>query len=200
MYCAKELGRNNYNFFSASMNDESARNLELEERLRRAISRDELTVHYQPVRDVETGQVVAAEALVRWDDADLGSISPEEFIPIAEDTGLIDPIGEWVLCTACAQSRTWQAAGLLPIRMAVNVSGHQVRNPGFVEIAARILQETGLSAADLELEITESTIMQDDQLIDDALKALSDEELQGFLFSPPVCAREFVRFLDREMQ
>ena len=281
MYCAKEVGRNNYKFFSASMNGESARKLDLEERLRGAMARDELSVHYQPVRDAKTSQVVAAEALVRWDDADLGSVSPDEFIPIAEDAGLIDPIGEWVLRTACAQSRTWQAAGLLPIRIAINVSGHQVRKPGFVEIVVRALQETGLSAAHLELEITESTIMQDDKLIDDAFEALSDmgislalddfgtgyssltylrrfpisrvkvdrsfvegipsdaenlavtaaiismahclmisvvaegvetqeqaqslrelecEELQGFLFSPPVGAREFVRFLDQEKQ
>ncbi len=281
MYCAKEVGRNNYKFFSASMNEESARKLDLEERLRGAMSRDELSVHYQPVRNVETGRVVAAEALVRWNDADLGSVSPEEFIPIAEDAGLIGSIGEWVLRTACAQSRAWQAAGFVPIRMAVNVSGHQARKRGFVEIVARTLRETGLSAEHLELEITESTIMQDDEFIDDAFEALSDmgislalddfgtgyssltylrrfpisrvkvdrsfvegipsntgnlavstaiismahslmisvvaegveteeqartlhelrcEELQGFLFSPPVCAGDFVRFLDREQQ
>jgi diguanylate cyclase (GGDEF)-like protein len=279
MHRAKKMGRNNCKFFTASMNDESARKLNLEERLRGAMSRDELSVHYQPVRDAETGQVLAAEALVRWDDADLGSVAPEEFIPIAEDAGLIDPIGEWVLRTACAQSQTWQAAGLLPIRMAVNVSGNQVRKPGFVDTVARTLEETELSAAHLELEITESTIMQNDKLIDAAFAELSDmgiglalddfgtgyssltylrrfpisrvkvdhsfveglpdnaenlavtgaiismahhlkmsvvgegveteeeaqslrelecEELQGFLFSPPVCAEEFVRFLDQE--
>ncbi|MBW2723104.1 MAG: EAL domain-containing protein [Deltaproteobacteria bacterium] len=279
MYCAKELGRDRYKFFSASMNNESARKLELEERLRGAIAREELSIHYQPVRDARTGQVVAAEALARWDDADLGSVSPEEFIPIAEDAGLIDSIGEWVLRTACAQSRTWQVAGFLPIRMAVNLSGRQVRKSGFVEIVAQILQDTGLSAAHLELEITESTIMQEDELIDAAFEGLNDmgiglalddfgtgyssltylrrfpitrvkvdrsfvegipgnsgnlavtgaiismahhlmmsvvgegveteeqaqslrelecEELQGFLFSPPVGAPEFVQFLDHE--
>jgi len=281
MYCAKELGRDRYKFFSASMNNESARKLDLEERLRGAISRDELSIHYQPVRDAKTGQVVAAEALARWDDQDLGSVSPEEFIPIAEDAGLIYSIGEWVLRTACAQSRAWQAAGFLPIRMAVNLSGRQVRRPGFVETVAQILRDTGLSAAHLELEITESTIMQEDELIDAAFEGLNDmgigltlddfgtgyssltylrrfpitrvkvdrsfvegipgdtgnlavtgaiiamahhlmmsvvgegveteeqaqslrelecEELQGFLFSPPVSAPEFVRFLDREKQ
>jgi EAL domain-containing protein (putative c-di-GMP-specific phosphodiesterase class I) len=174
MYCAKELGRNNCKFFSASMNDESERKRGLEERLRGALSRDALSVHYQPLRNVETGRVVGAEALVRWTDSELGSVSPAEFIPVAEDAGLIEPIGEWVLRTAAAQSRAWQAAGLEPIRIAVNVSGHQVRKAGFVEKVALVLQETGLSAAHLELEITESTIMQDDELIDASFKALGD--------------------------
>ena len=172
MYGAKKLGRNHCKFFSASMNDESERKLDLGERLRGALSRDDMSVHYQPVRDAGSGRVVAAEALVRWKDPELGSISPAEFIPVAEDAGLIDAIGEWVLRTACAQSRAWQAAGFQAIRMAVNVSGHQVRKPGFVEEVARILRETGLSAAHLELEITESTIMQKDKLIDATFESL----------------------------
>jgi diguanylate cyclase (GGDEF)-like protein len=174
MYCAKDQGRNNFQFFSASMNDHSRRKLELEARLRGALSRDDFSVHYQPVRDARTGQVVAAEALIRWADPELGVISPAEFIPVAEDSGLIDSIGEWVLRTACAQSRAWQACGLQPIRMAVNLSGHQVRQAGFVESVARVLQETKLSAAHLELEITESTIMQDDEQTDSAFQALAD--------------------------
>ena len=174
MSCAKELGRNNLKFFSASMNTESERKLDIEERLRNALSRNKLSVHYQPVRDVESGRVVAAEALVRWEEPELGHISPVEFIPIAEDSGLINQLGEWVLGTACAQSRAWQDAGFKPIRMAVNVSGLQAREPEFVEMVRQTLQETGLRAVHLELEITESTIMQDDDQIDFAFQELND--------------------------
>ena len=174
MYCAKEQGRNNFQFFSASMNDESKRKLELEERLRGALSRDELSVHYQPVRDGASGAVVGAEALARWEDQELGTVSPGEFIPVAEDAGLIGAIGEWVLRTACAQSRSWQDAGFRPIRMAVNASGHQVREPGFVDKVMQALEDTGLAAEQLELEITESTILQDDEVINAAFEALGE--------------------------
>jgi EAL domain-containing protein (putative c-di-GMP-specific phosphodiesterase class I) len=174
MHSAKKLGRNNCKFFSTSLNDKSKRMLDLEDRLRGALARDEMTVHYQPVRDAKTSRVVAAEALVRWNDPEVGRVSPEEFIPIAEHTGLINPIGEFVLRTACAQSRAWQDDGLRPIRMAVNVSGHQIRKPGFVEKVRQTLQETGLSSAHLELEITESTIMQEDERTDAAFAALGD--------------------------
>jgi diguanylate cyclase (GGDEF)-like protein len=172
MYHAKEQGRNNCKFFSGSMNEESERKLDLEERLRGAIDGEALSVHYQPVRETESGRVVAAEALIRWQDPEIGWISPEEFIPVAEDSGLIDRVGDWVLETVCEQSRAWREAGFEPIRIAVNVSGHQVRKSGFVDKVRRTLHESGLSASEIELEITESTIMQEDKMIDDAFGAL----------------------------
>jgi diguanylate cyclase (GGDEF)-like protein len=174
MYCAKEQGRNNCKFFSATMNEVSERKLDLEARLRGALSRNELSLHFQPVRDAESGRVIAAEALLRWEDPDLGWISPDEFIPIAEDSGLIDSIGDWVLCSACHQARRWQIDGFEPIRVAVNVSGQQARRPGFAERVEQILHESGLSATHLEIEITESTIMQDDEIIDAAFVALDE--------------------------
>jgi diguanylate cyclase (GGDEF)-like protein len=174
MYHAKEQGRNNCKFFSSTMNDVSKRKLDLEERLRGALVENALSVHYQPVREAESGRVVAAEALIRWHDPEIGWISPEEFIPVAEDSGLIDHVGDWVLETVCKQSRSWREAGFEPIRIAVNVSGHQVRKSGFVDKVRTTLHASGLSAAEIELEITESTIMQDDKMIDDAFSALHD--------------------------
>jgi diguanylate cyclase (GGDEF)-like protein len=278
MYCAKDCGRNSYKFFAASMNQESERKRELEKRLRGALARNELSVYYQPIRDGKTGRLTAAEALCRWEDCELGSVNPEEFIAVAEEFGLISTIGEWVLRTACAQSQAWQAIGFQPIRISVNVSGKQIQQPGFPERVKMILEETRLSPALLELEITESTIMHDHKSVDDAFESLNDlgiglalddfgtgyssltylrrfpisrvkvdrsfvegipgnaenlavsaailsmshhlmmsvvaegveteeqarslcelecEELQGFLFSSPVPAAEFVRFLER---
>jgi len=174
MYHAKEQGRNNCKFFSESMNEDSERKLDLEERLRRALTNDELSVHYQPIRNAESGRVVAAEALIRWHEPELGWISPEEFIPVAEDSGLIDRVGNWVLSTACKQSRSWREAGFQPIRIAVNISGHQVRKSDFVEKVRAALEESQLSATEIELEITESTIMQDDKMIDASFAALHE--------------------------
>jgi diguanylate cyclase (GGDEF)-like protein len=174
MYWAKGCGRNNYQFFSAEMNRVTERKLEVERRLRRALENDELTLHYQPVRDSVTGETTGAEALLRWEDAELGPVSPSEFVPVAEDTGLIVPIGAWVLRTAAHQARAWQDAGHRPIRMAANVSGHQIRNPLFVETAQAVLEETRLSPDCIELEITESTIMQEDEMTDGAFRALGD--------------------------
>jgi EAL domain-containing protein (putative c-di-GMP-specific phosphodiesterase class I) len=162
MYWAKDRGRNNYQFYSRFMNEAAERKLELEGRLRRALKSDELTLAYQPLRDAVSGDVVGAEALLRWVDPEIGPVSPAEFVPIAEDTGLIVGIGEWVLRTACVQAQAWQEQGLRPIRMGVNVSGHQLRQPTFLEAVARALRETGISPACLEVEITESTIMQND--------------------------------------
>ncbi len=172
MYAAKKCGRDNYRFYDRSMNADAARNLEIEGRLRRALERDEFSLHYQPLRDAATGALSGAEALLRWDAPELGPVSPAMFIPVAEDTGLIYPIGAWVLRTACAQAQAWQKAGFRPIRMAVNLSGHQIRRPEFIESVQQALEETGLSAEWLELEITESTIMQNDEATDRAFWAL----------------------------
>jgi diguanylate cyclase (GGDEF)-like protein len=172
MYAAKSRGRNNYQFFSKSMNEAARRRQEIESRLRGALERDELSLHYQPVRDATSGDVRGAEALLRWCDPELGPLSPAEFVPIAEEAGLIGPIGEWVLRRACTQARAWQDAGFLPIRMAVNLSGHQLRLPSFGQTVARALHESGMSPSHLELEITESAIMQNDEATDASFREL----------------------------
>ncbi|MBW2270737.1 MAG: EAL domain-containing protein [Deltaproteobacteria bacterium] len=174
MYCAKDLGRNNFQFYSKSMNEATERRLEVERCLRRAIEQDQLSLHYQPVRDAVSGATRGAEALLRWNDPELGPVAPDEFVSVAEDAGLIVPIGAWVLRTACAQAQAWQAAGFRPLRMAVNVSGHQLREPTFVGTVARVLRDSGLSPAHLELEITESTIMQEDEVTDSAFRRLDE--------------------------
>jgi diguanylate cyclase (GGDEF)-like protein len=174
MYWAKDRGRNNYQFYSRFMNEAAERKLELEGRLRRALKGDDFSLSYQPVRNTASGEVVGAEALLRWVDPESGPVSPSEFVPIAEDTGLIVAIGEWVLRTACAQARAWQDSGLEPIRMAVNVSGHQLRQPTFLEAVAESLRHSGLGAGCLEIEITESTIMQNDGVTVDACRRLDE--------------------------
>ena len=156
------------------MNEEAERKFELERRLRRAIANEEFTLCFQPVRETVTGETRAAEALIRWQDPDVGLISPDDFIPVAEDTGLIVAIGSWVLRSACEQACRWQKDGFRPIRIAVNVSGHQLRQPEFAREVAATLSETGLSPHDLELEITESTIMQEDEVTDRAFRELHE--------------------------
>jgi diguanylate cyclase (GGDEF)-like protein len=174
MYSAKKQGRNGYQFYSSSMNEEAEHKIELERRLRRAIANEEFILHFQPVRETATGETRAAEALIRWRDPDLGLISPDDFIPVAEDTGLIIAIGSWVLRAACEQARRWQTDGFKPLRIAVNVSGHQLRKQDFVREVEATLRETGLSPHDLELEITESTIMQEDEVTDRAFLELHE--------------------------
>ena len=174
MYCAKDRGRNGYQYFCDSMNEEAERKLEIEQGLRRAIANEEFVLYFQPIRDAESGETRAAEALVRWNDPEKGLIAPDEFIPVAEDTGLVVEIGAWVLRAACEQARRWQDQGFEPIRIAVNISGHQIRQEDFVELVATVLRETGLSASDLELEITESTIMQEDEATDRTFSKLDE--------------------------
>jgi diguanylate cyclase (GGDEF)-like protein len=174
MYWAKDRGRSNYQFYSKSMNEVARRKFELEGRLHRALDCDELSLRYQPVREAVSGRIVGAEALLRWEDPETGPVSPNEFVPISEETGLIVAIGEWVLRTGCAQLQAWRDAGLRPIRMAVNVSGHQLRHPSFVETVAQALQETGLSPVYLELEVTESTMMQGDDVTVAAFQKLGE--------------------------
>ena len=174
MYWAKKRGRNTFEFFTKQMNERANRNLKLEGRLRRALERDELSVHYQPLRDVSSGEISGAEALLRWEVPGLGSVSPEEFIPIAEEAGLITVIGEWVLRAACFQAQAWQEAGFRPIRMAVNLSGRQLRHSTFAETVSKILEESRLSPAFLELEITESAMIENSALSDAILFELCD--------------------------
>ncbi|WP_305042940.1 putative bifunctional diguanylate cyclase/phosphodiesterase [Geoalkalibacter sp.] len=159
MYRAKELGRNTYQFYTADMNARAHELLLLESSLRQALERDQLLLHYQPQFDLADERLVGFEALVRWRHPELGIISPADFIPLAEETGLIVPIGEWVTRTACAQNLAWQRTGLPAVTMAVNISARQFRQNDLVERISAILRETGLDPRLLELELTESMIL-----------------------------------------
>ncbi|RIK98011.1 MAG: hypothetical protein DCC71_21310 [Proteobacteria bacterium] len=161
MYAAKEGGRDNYQFFSRRMNAGALRRLALESRLRNALESGELRLHYQPRLDLATGQVCALEALLRWTHPELGVVSPREIIPIAEETGLITPIGEWVLHEASAQIRAWQDAGWEPITVSVNVSPRQFGESDLRGVVGRVLRNAGVSPRLLEVELTESLLLQD---------------------------------------
>ena len=163
MYHAKEAGRNTYQFFTAAMNESATERIVLEGNLRRAIERDEFVLHYQPQIDVASGRPCGVEALVRWQHPERGLISPLKFIPIAEETGLIVQLGEWVLDTALGDLSRWRTAGLDGIRMAVNLSAHQLRDPQLAPRIASLLALHGLRGGDLELEITESVAMKNPQ-------------------------------------
>jgi diguanylate cyclase (GGDEF)-like protein/PAS domain S-box-containing protein len=160
MYLAKEEGKNNFQFYSADMAPMSVEHLELEVRLSQALQRGEFSLQYQPRVDIVTGRILGAEALLRWWNADLGTMSPAQFIPLAEDTGLIVAIGKWVLRTACEQNVAWQKRGLPSIVMSVNLSPRQFKEPGVLHDIGEILAATGMSPELLELEITEGMIMQ----------------------------------------
>jgi EAL domain-containing protein (putative c-di-GMP-specific phosphodiesterase class I) len=159
MYSAKEGGRNNFQFFTADMNAEAVKRLTLENGLRSALERKELFLMYQPQMDIVTGKITGLEALLRWQHPELGLVPPDQFIGIAENTGMILPIGEWVLRTACSQARKWQDEGLGPVQVAVNVSAVQFRQEGFCQLIRKVLHETGLAAHYLELELTESLLL-----------------------------------------
>ncbi len=159
MYRAKEEGKNNYQFYSAETSPMSVENLLLESHLARALERKEFAIQYQPKVDIRTREVRGAEALLRWWNPELGTVSPAHFIPVAEDTGLIVPIGKWVMKTACEQNMAWQRRGLRPIVMSVNLSPRQFKDPMLLDDIAEVLQRTGMAPELLELEITESMIM-----------------------------------------
>jgi diguanylate cyclase (GGDEF)-like protein len=160
LYRAKEQGRNVYQFYTPAMNSKTLERLALENNLRRALERKEFVVYYQPRVKISTKRIIGMEALVRWQHPELGLISPVKFIPLAEETGLIIPLGEWVLRTACEQTKAWQEAGFPPLRVGVNLSARQFQQPNLVERVAQVLKETGLHPHYLELEITESAAMQ----------------------------------------
>lgn len=161
LYHAKNEGRNNCQFYSHWMHVAAVQNIEMETLLRRALDCQELTLHYQPQVDIDNGRIVGVEALLRWRSPVLGEVAPADFIPLAEETGLIVPIGEWVLRSACNQARIWRELGLPPLRMAVNLSPRQFVDTDLAALIARILRETGLRSELLELEITESLLMRD---------------------------------------
>ena len=159
MYQAKENGRQSYQFFKPAMNVRAVERQSIEESLRRALERQEFALHYQPKVDLKTGEITGAEALLRWTHPTRGPVSPAQFIPVAEDCGLILPIGNWVLREACRQARAWLDAGLPAATMAVNVSAMEFRDENFLEGVFAILDETGLDPSSLELELTESVLM-----------------------------------------
>lgn len=178
LYRAKDQGRNNYQFYLPEMNVKVSERLAMENHLRRALEREELLLHYQPQVDLNTGRIIGMEALVRWHRPDSGLVSPAKFIPLAEETGLIIPLGEWVLRAACAQNKAWQESGLPPIRIGVNLSGRQFQQKGLIETVRRALGETRLSAEYLELELTESILMQKVETITSALSELDAMGIQ----------------------
>jgi diguanylate cyclase (GGDEF)-like protein/PAS domain S-box-containing protein len=159
MYSAKENGRNSFQFFSEEMTAQVVERLTLENSLRPALEKKQLFLVYQPQMDLATGKIIGLEALLRWQHPELGLVPPDKFIRIAENSGLILPIGEWVLRTACSQARKWQDEGFPAVRVAVNVSAVQFRQPDFCAIVSRVLHETGLAPQYLELELTESLLL-----------------------------------------
>ena len=161
MYRAKESGRSKYMFFEERMNIEDLERNRMEQDLRLALARNEFELLYQPQVDLETGKIISAEALIRWQHSEHGTIEPSRFIPLAEDTGMIEPIGEWVLRTACRQFKIWQEKGINIDRLSINVSSRQFMQRKFVDIVYKALAATGMSPKRLELEITESMLMED---------------------------------------
>ena len=172
MYQAKAHGRNTYRFFTAELSIAAHRRVQLETRLRRALERDEFRLYYQPKVDVETGRIVGCEALLRWQDPEHGLVPPADFIPVAEETGLIVGLGEWALRTACEQAQAWRRAGLPPLTMAVNLSARQLWQPELPHRIGEIIAQTGFPPEWLELELTESMIMGQEALAAERLASL----------------------------
>ncbi|MBM4146247.1 MAG: EAL domain-containing protein [Nitrospira sp.] len=172
MYYAKQQGRNNYQFYSPKIDAYTTKKIEIEANLRKAIANNELMLYYQPQFNLTDGKITGAEALLRWQNLEQGAISPAEFIPIAEETGLIQPIGEWIFRTVCRQIKQWQEARLQNIRISVNVSMNQFRQNNFIEILIGILKEMDIQPDCIEVEITESAIMHDTGLTTTMLNEL----------------------------
>ncbi|MGZ5065174.1 MAG: EAL domain-containing protein [Usitatibacter sp.] len=179
MFHGKGLGKNTYQYFTAQMNIAVKRRMTLESALRRAVMQKDFVLHYQPQINLETGEIIAVEALVRWKTEDSGTVMPGDFIPLAEETGLINEIGEWVLREGCRQAREWQDRGLSKARrMAINLSARQFGDKGFLDMVVRVLAETGLPAHCLELEITESQVMRQTDGMNQLLTRLSEMGVQ----------------------
>jgi len=176
MYDAKSKGKNNYQFYSPCMDENNIRKGQLETKLRKALQNEEFQVFYQPKIELHTNNITGFEALIRWSDQELGTISPAEFIPIAEETGLIIPIGKWVLEEACKQNRAWQDAGYPPVKICVNLSVRQFQDKHFVNTVSSILKETNLDPKYLDLEITETLALFN---IEESIKVLNALKLLG---------------------
>jgi EAL domain-containing protein (putative c-di-GMP-specific phosphodiesterase class I) len=174
MYRAKQRGRRTFCTYDRSMNDHAHERLALESRLHTAIERDELRLHYQPKIHLPTGRVTGMEALLRWEHPDLGLLEPSAFISLAEESGLIVPVGEWALQEACRQNHAWTKAGFEPLVVAVNLSLRQFQQGGIEDMTARVLRSTGLDPSLLELEVTESLAMQDPDLVRSTLLDLRE--------------------------
>ncbi|QEK12413.1 EAL domain-containing protein [Crassaminicella thermophila] len=180
MYRAKEKGKNNFQLYTSSLNDKALERLALENSLRRALEYKEFVVYYQPKVNTKTEKIIGMEALIRWQHPKWGLVPPQKFIPLAEETGLIVPIGEWVLRTACAQNKALQNAGLPPLTVAVNLSARQFELQDLTKMVSKILEETGLEPKYLELEITESIAMKN---IEHTLKMINELKDMGVKFS-----------------
>lgn len=178
MYRAKDKGKNNYELFMESMNRKIIDKLNLENALRHAIGKEEFVLYYQPQVDIASGEIISVEALIRWNRKGVGLVQPLEFIPIAEESGLIIPLGEWVLKNACRQNVNWINSGFKPLTMAVNLSAKQFQQRDLVEMIERILYDTGMEPTLLELEITESTAMQDIDFTVDVLRKLREKGIR----------------------
>ena len=176
MYLAKEDGKNGFRFFTKEIKAQSIERLTLESALRRALEREQFSLHYQPKVDMASGQITGVEALLRWNHPELGLVSPGQFIPLAEETGLIVPIGRWVLKEACAQNMAWQRRGLRPVTMAVNLSPRQFADAHLLHDVDEALLASGMSPVLLQLEVTESMVMRN---VSRAIKVLDAVQSRG---------------------
>jgi len=174
MYHAKQRGGNRFDFYSEDMNAAIQRRVALEERLRTALDQNEFLIHYQPQFDLTRGRIIGAEALLRWKHPELGLVAPGHFLPIAEETGLIVPLGDWILRTACEQNARWNKTGHRGLRVSVNVSSQQFLEPGLADVVKSALDESGLAPISLELEITESSLLRDVEVTVNTLRRLKD--------------------------
>ncbi|MGH8567224.1 MAG: putative bifunctional diguanylate cyclase/phosphodiesterase [Gammaproteobacteria bacterium] len=181
MYRAKAQGASRYQVFDSAMHEGAMRRLRLENDLRLAIDRDQLHLRYQPVVDLDSGRIIGVEALARWRHQRYGIVPPSEFISLAEETGLIVPLGEWVIRTACAQARRWQDAGTRPLYIAVNISGVQFRHGNPAQTIGEALRDTGLAAARLALEMTESSLIQQLEVALSTMRELKELGLMLFM-------------------
>jgi EAL domain-containing protein (putative c-di-GMP-specific phosphodiesterase class I) len=174
MYHAKEQGGNRFEFYTHDMNALVQRRVALEDDLRNALDESQFLVHYQPQFDLTRGRIIGAEALLRWQHPKLGLVPPSHFLPIAEETGLIVPIGDWILRVACDQNAQWSRSGHRGLRVAVNVSSQQFLEAGFADVVRKALEESGLAPPSLELEITESSLLSDVEITVNTLGHLKD--------------------------
>lgn len=174
MYKAKEAGKSNYVFYEEEFNNQPVSRLQLENNIRKALEQEEFEVYYQPQIRVSSEEIVGMEALIRWFHPELGTISPDEFIPLAEETGLINPMGKWVLREACKQNKKWQDAGLPPLAVAVNISAYQFHYGNLVQTVTEVLRETGLDGKWLELELTESLLINNEEYVLKSIEKLKE--------------------------
>ena len=178
LYHAKGLGKLNYQFYSVALNQAAHQRQTLERQLRKAMEAEQLYLHYQPIVDIADGHVIGVEALLRWNDPELGFVPPDQFIPAAEESGLIVPLGRWVLQEACRQGVAWEQAGLPPLRMSINISSVQVARRGLTEDVAAALRVSGFSPERLDLEITETSLLSGGTVVDFNLQGLKSLGVQ----------------------